>query len=239
MKRSLRGTTKLWGRLCGTAAVALLAMVGSVSQAAIITLADEAYPSPATVFTTDPHVGVVANRGLTTTRELRQSFKNPATIDVRKIVVSFDVNNNTSGLRLRIVEVDDVYASTFTAGNLIHTIDLPALSYSNSTQRTGITLSGSDVFTLPRRDAGTTGYALIISQIDQTVSNTGVWHHSNEAGALDEYLGGRYYTEAAGAQGNGHRDYGLAIAAPEPASLGLVLLAVCGVALVRRSRRSD
>lgn len=236
MNTSLLGTTRL---LVAMTVVALATSFASVSRAGIMTTADEAYPAAPIVFTADPLLHNPANRGLTTDRELRQTFKNPTTFDVRKIVISFDVNDGgASGLRLQFVEVDDVNASTFVAGNLIKTIELPASTYSNTSDRLGISLSGSDIFTLPRRGDGTTGYALIVSQIDQAATNAGTWDHTNVS-ATDIYPNGRYYTESNGSQGNGHRDYGLALATPEPASLGLMLLGLCGWVVARRVRMTN
>jgi hypothetical protein len=211
-------------------AVALLAMsaFASLSHAGIIVTSDQPYGVNKEVFTVDPDLGTKANRGLTTTRELRQSFKNPTTFDVHKIVPSLDINNAATGLLLKFYEVDDVNVTPIVLGTLVHTVTVPAGTYSNSTFRMGFVLTGSDVFTLPQRDAGTTGYAMGISQIDTAGVNAGVWHFANTG--VDNYVNGKFYTES-GAQSSASRDAGLALSsAPEPASVCLIVLGILGAA---------
>jgi hypothetical protein len=231
-------TSKIQRVVNGVAAAAaaslLVVLAAAQSQGGVIVVSDEAYPEIKEVFTVDPHAGTNANRGLTTTRELRQSFKNPTTFDVKKIVVSLDVNNAATGLLLKLYEVDDVNVTPIVLGNLVHTITVPAGTYGNSSQRMGFTLSGDDVFSLPQRDAGTTGYALGISQIDTAGVNAGVWHFANTG--ADNYVDGKFYIET-GAQSSASRDAGVAISSvPEPASVCLMLLGLVGAALRRRGR---
>jgi hypothetical protein len=218
-----------------TIATLSVALATETSVAAIIVESDEAYPGIREVFTVDPHAGVNANRGLTTTRELRQSFKNPTTFDVKKIVVSLDINNAATGLLLKFYEVDDVNVTPIVLGTLVQTLTVPAGTYGNSSQRMGFTLTDADVFSLPQRDAGTTGYALGISQIDTAGVNAGVWHFANTG--VDNYTDGKFYIES-GAQSSATRDAGVAISSvPEPASVGLALLGMWGLAGLWTRRR--
>jgi MYXO-CTERM domain-containing protein len=216
--------------LAGGSAVACL-LLAAASQAGVIATANAPFQPGAEIFTADPYAGANANRGLTTTRELYQTFKNPADLDVKKISLSFRVTNNTTGLQLKFYEVADTTATNIitssSLGNLIHTIQLPAGTYANSSQRLGVELTGSDIFTLPQRDAGTTGYAISISQIDQSgsvVSGNLVYTNSG-----DLYANGKIYQES-GAQSSPSRDAGLSISsAPEPTS---AVFAVLGLAAV-------
>lgn len=220
-------------------AVALLILSGAAltSRAAVIVVSDMPYGTNNEVFTVDPDtVGGKANRGITTTRELRQSFQNPTTFDVRKIVTSLDINNAATGLYLKIYEVDDVNTTNVgnpVNGTLIHTIEVPAGTYGNSTTGMGFLLTGSDVFTLPQRNAGTTGYALGISQIDPEGVNSGVWHFSNAGG--DHYADGKFFVETGG-QSSPSRDGGLALSSvPEPGSVAMLLLGMfAGTYCIRR-----
>lgn len=221
-------------------AVAACWSLAAAARAGVIVTSDAPFKTDAEVFTTDPYAGANANRGLTTTRELWQTFKNPADLDVKKIVLSFRVVNATTGLQLKFYEVADTTASNIitsgSLGALVHTIPLPAGTYTTSSQRLGVTLSDGDVFTLPQRDAGTTGYAISISQLTQPASIvSGNLHYTNTS---DLYPNGKIYQET-GAQSSASRDAGLSItSAPEPTSVVMACLglAVAWVSARRRNR---
>jgi hypothetical protein len=221
-------------------ALLFLSCFASTMPAAIIVVADEEYGLNSEVFTVDPDsVGGKANRGITTTREIRQSFKNPVTFDVKRIVTSLDINNAATGLLLKFYEIADVNTTNIgnpVTGTLFHTITVPAGTYGNSTTGMSFYLTGADVFTLPQRNAGTTGYALGISQIDTAGVNSGVVHFANAGG--DHYTDGKIYTETGG-QSSPSRDAGLALSSlPEPSSAALVMLGLTSVAAASRRRRA-
>lgn len=228
---------KVW-LACAAACLSLAA----VSEAGVIATSNAPFQTTAEVFTVDPFAVTRADRGLTTTRELYQTFKNPTTFDVKKITLSFRVTNATTGLQVKFYEVADVVPASPTniitsgsLGSLIHTIALPAGTYGTSSERLGIELTGSDIFSLPQRDAGTTGYAISISQLTQPASIvSGNFYFSNVA---DLYANGRAYIET-GAQSGSGRDFGVSISsAPEPTSVVIALFGL--VAVWGASRRRN
>jgi hypothetical protein len=228
-------------KVCFACAAACL-LLAAVSEAGVIATANAPFQTTAEVFTVDPFSVTRADRGLTTTRELYQTFKNPTTFDVKKIALSFRVTNATTGLQVKFYEVADVVPASPTniltsgsLGSLIHTIALPAGTYGTSSERLGIELTGSDIFTLPQRDAGTTGYAISISQLTQPAGIvSGNFYFSNVA---DLYANGRAYIESGNQSGSG-RDFGVSISsAPEPTSVVVALLGI--VAVWGASRRRN
>lgn len=241
--------------LAAFAAAAFVMADASVSSASVAASADPDYPAGSEVFTVDPDgrgISGSAGRGLANTRMLRQSFQNPVTFDVRGIILSQDVDNGDFGYEMSFYEVDDVNAETFTPGNLIKTISIPAGAGSiptNSENRLGFSLFGSDIFTLPARgDIGSgdvTGYAIELSNNDPLeAGNVGNIRHTNFTDPdtmvdMDFYPAGKFYTESGGQSGRGHRDIGLALFSdpltiPEPASLVLFSLAGSLMALKRQ-----
>jgi hypothetical protein len=121
-------------------------------------------------------------------------------------------------MTLNLYEIADVNANTWTAGNLVHTITIPIGSLPLTIDFLGINLTGTDVFTLPQRNEGVTGYGLELSQIDTANATTGTWRHSNDG--VDEYTTGKFYIET-GAQSSATRDLGLALSSfEEPVILG-------------------
>jgi hypothetical protein len=200
-------------------AVAALLFVASGAPAAVMVAGDPAtnYGTDPNIFTVDPfapEVTGIADRGITQDRRLRQTFKNPTTFNVGEIIVSFDVTGAPEvGLGLRVYEVDDVNAGSWTAGTLIKEITvfdtLPA-----SDMNMSFALTGGDVFSLPARFAGTTGYGIEISTplADPTSGNPGTLHYTNVSG-MDFYLDGRHYNEGGG--GVSTRDIGLSFLASD------------------------
>jgi hypothetical protein len=189
-------------------AVAVLLAGASAARCAVTTAADPMYPPFPNVFTTDPLAVTNANRGITADRNLRQTFKNPTTIDVGQIVLGFDVNTPAGGMIIDFYEVDDVNAAMWSPGTLVHTITLPDLTVATS-QRLGITLTDADIFELPARFAGTTGYGIELSNADVTTT-IGTWIHTLDG--IDHYPDGVFYTETGEISGSDPtRDVGVAL----------------------------
>jgi hypothetical protein len=197
-------------------AILIVLICASLSQAAVSVQADEAYPAGAEVFTADPQLASPANRALSTTRRLRQSFQTASTFDVKKIVLSLGASSSAGGLLINLFEVENVNAGTFAAGNLIRTITIPVGELPLSTVTTGITLTDSDIFSLPQRNSGTTGYAIELAQVDTANGSTGSFWHTNSGTNL--YAAGRYFIENGTVPSN-VRDFGVALS-----SIGQVLL---------------
>ncbi len=210
-----------WGWVAA-GACAILLIGGSAAHSAINVTGDLAYPVSPDVFTVDPFAVTNANRGIAADRHLRQTFKNPATITVNQIIISFDVTSQPEyGMALSIYEVDDVLASAWTPGNLLKTLTVTD-TLPGSTQRLGFDLTGSDMFELPARFEGATGYGIEISTAAGAASdgNPGVLYFSNDGTPVDYYADGRYYTES-GAASSSYRDVGLSLLgstgpAPDP-----------------------
>jgi hypothetical protein len=191
----------------------MLVLIASGGRADVILSGDPPYPMDAVVFTVDPEGKDTNQRGITGTRNLRQTFQNPVTFDVNQIVVGIDVDAAapTAGLQIRIFEVNDVIAAPWAAGNLVKQFIIPTVPAdlaAASTMRLGITLTGSDIFTLPQRNTGNMGYGIEYSNNDGA-SVFGLLRHTNTSATEDYYLPGRYLTETGG--GNVARDTGLAL----------------------------
>jgi hypothetical protein len=188
----------------------MLLLGSSSARSAITITADPGYPPFPSVFTTDPSLVANGNRGITADRNLRQTLKNPATIDVGQIVLGFDVNLPAGGMIIEFYQVDDVNAAMWTPGALVHTISIPDLTV-NTSQRLGITLTDADVFELPARFAGTTGYGIELSNFNVT-DTIGTWFHTNDS--IDHYPDGVFYIETGGLSGSDPlRDVGVALLA--------------------------
>ena len=222
-----------WAPCLSTAgALVVLLGVASSAQAAVTVTADpvDGYGASPVVFTVNPFDAAIAateraNRGIIADRHLRQTFKNPSTFNVGEINISFDVGTgsvvggpNDTGLKLAFYEVADVLASTWTAGTLIKEVTLQPTLMPGSTQSLRFALTGGDVFTLPQRNAGTTGYGVEVSTPNALASdgNPGVlWFANMDATPGPEtnfYLDGRYYTET-GTGSTAYRDVGLSLLA--------------------------
>jgi hypothetical protein len=208
--------------------------LAAASHATVTATADPAdrYGTSPAVFTIDPFDPAFGgppptgnNRGIANTRRLRQTFKNPAPINVGQINISFDVTGgsavgtvNDTGLRLAFYEVDDVLSGNWTPGALLKEIVLQPGNMPASNQVFRFDLTAGDVFALPQRDAGTTGYGLEISTPNSLASdgNPGlVWFTAPGVAPnpnVDYYAGGRYYTES-GTASSSFRDVGLSLLA--------------------------
>src|SRR3990172_933854 len=211
------GTAALASFRIAVAAAAVLGVAAPQSRANIfVTGGDPPAPPAPLVFTADagpPGTPGTGSRGIDALRRLRQTFKNPTTFDVGQVFLGFDVTSGVGGLTVSIYEVEDVNAGTWTPGNLVHSFqyfnNLPG-----STGRLKFDLTGSDVFSLAARNAGTNGYGLELSNVDN-VSNPGqIVHTSAAAVDPDLYLDGRYYTETGG--GNANRDFGVWLLGSDP-----------------------
>ena len=226
-----RRTMNATARFGITAAVLACAICISIGVRAAVTVTGDPadrYGMTPNVFTLDPFAPLYGgpppagnNRGIANTRHLRQTFKNPTTFNVGQISLSFDVTGgsivgsvNDTGLKLAFFEVDDVLSNNWTAGTLIKEITLQPGNMPVSDQVFRFDLTAGDVFTLPQRDAGTTGYGLEISTPNALSSdgNPGtLWFTAPATPSVDYYAGGRYYTETAAS--SAFRDVGLSLVA--------------------------
>jgi hypothetical protein len=230
------------------ATVSIAVCVAASNASSVKGLGVGEFPSNAQVFTVNPWTAAArANRGLAGERRERQTFKNFTEFEVGQIDISFDVtggnvpdSTNDTGIAVRIFEVDDVNASTWIAGNLVKELIFPD-TLPGSTEGLRFTLTDADVFTLPARFSGTTGYGLEISTPNSlsTDGNPGVWYFTNDAAITDPYPDGSFYRDGTGAAGNreaSRRDLGLAMRVPEPTSVGLVLIGLIGFGMRHRVR---
>ena len=234
----------------GVAGIFVAVFVAASNASSVTGLGVGEFPTYAQVFTVNPWTAAArANRGLAGDRRERQTFKNLTEFEVGQIEISFDVTGgssagsaNDTGIAVRIFEVDDVNAATWTAGNLVKELIFPD-TLPGSTDGLLFTLTGADVFSLPARFAGTTGYGLEISTPNSltTDGNPGVWYFTNDTNVADPYPDGSYYRDAGGAAGNreaDRRDLGLALLVPEPSSVCLAVLGLWGLVGLWRRRRS-
>jgi hypothetical protein len=199
----------------GGLTISILLTAAMAARAEVILQGDPDYPLDAIVFTVDPEGKDTNQRGITGTRNLRQTFQNPVTFDVGQIVMGINVDDAgaaTAGLQIRIYEVADVLA-TWAPGNLVKEFIFPTLPAdlgASSTVRLGLTLTGADIFTLPARNTGNMGYGIEYSNNDG-VNVVGLLRHTSAAAtSQDYYAAGRYLVEGGG--GNANRDTGLALA---------------------------
>ena len=207
------------------------------ARADIILAADPDYPAGAAMFTLDPELYSPAQRGITATRHLRQTFQLGSTIEVAGLVTSVAVGSSgvNAGLVISIYEVADVNASSWSAGTLMHSFAISTNSpLPTTSSRLGFTFTGADIFTLPQRNTGAEGYGLEVSNGDD-VTQLGNWRHSNDG--TNHYPDGVFYNES-GSIPNSARDIGIAlVAVPEP-SVALLMLGGAGlIGFVRRRRR--
>ncbi len=237
---------------CSSLATLLVAVTAATSSASFVTgLGVGEFPSQGQVFTVNPWTAAArANRGVAGSRQEGQTFKNLSQFEVGQIDISFDVTGGNvpdsaadTGLALRIYEVDDVNAATWTAGNLVKELVFPD-TLPGSTEGLRFTLTDSDKFTLPARFAGTSGYGIVVSTPDglSTDGNPGVVYYTNDGTAGDTYLDGAFYRDGTGGLLGGRdldrRDMGVAMRVPEPASICLTLLGMLAAVGLGSRRRS-
>lgn len=204
----------------------LLLVAAARLEADVLLTVDPAYPVAPAVATTDPEAFSPGARGITTTRQLRQTFQLTQSIDVEEIVLSFAASGTDGGLIVRFYEIADVNATTWSPGALVHTLSLDTgVDLPSSVVRLGISLSGGDTFTLPARSAGAIGYGIEISNFDGT-SNIGSLRHSNNG--VDHYVAGKFYTEGGGESGAGERDIGLTLTGTPSSGAGSWYVAPSG-----------
>jgi PEP-CTERM motif len=207
-------------------AVAVLLSVTSAAHASITATGEpgDRYGTTPDVFTVDPFSVDFGgppdnghNSGLTQDRKIHQTFKNPTSINVGQINFSFDVGGGSgtgadnTGIRLAFYEVADVNAGSWTAGTLIKEIVLQPGNMPGSTEVFRLDLTGGNVFNLPQRDAGTTGYGIEFStpNASPTDGNPGtLWFTDRDT---DYYPDGRYYAFTGGSSST--RDIGISLVA--------------------------
>jgi hypothetical protein len=214
LRQSIMTSSRGW---VAAGVCAILLIGASVAHSAITLTGDPELPATPDVFTVDPWSATTQhNRGIVDDRRLRQTFQNPTTMNVEEIYLSFDVTGGLGGLALKFYEVDDVLASDWLPGNLIKTLTISGDLPGNSNWLE-FALTGSDIFELPARSTGTTGYGIEVSNAAYTSDNPGVlWFADDDT---DYYTTGRYYTENGAS--NSTRDVGLALVgstgpAPDP-----------------------
>ena len=178
----------------------------------ITLVADQPYPDPVppVVFTVDPELNGRAARGVSGTRQLRQTFQLTETIDVDELVLSLNLNGTDGGLEIRIYEIADTTATTWIPGALVKTIifdqtvDLPATGTT-----LGVLLTDDDVFRLNGK-VGPEGYGI---ELNNGGGDIGLWTHANSG--TDHYLEGLMFKED-GNISRADRDFGLAVVGEIP-----------------------
>lgn len=233
-------------RFLTAAAVAAIPLLlnSASSQAATLISGSEMDPT-APIFTVDPDGERNSNpaaRGIAEDRNLRQSFfytgSEPLLVDDIRLSLNLESDQQLGGLEMRVYKTADVNSSTFvpTGSPLIDLVvvdaDTPIPSTGDYAQ---IQLDTSDpneqLILGPNR-----GFVFELSNNDDT-TNIAQWRHTN-AGPMDFYADGNFYTESGGQSGDGDRDAGLSMSGtivPEPSSI--LLLAGCGSLMVLRRRR--
>ncbi len=200
---------------CVIACVTLLISAGA-ARAAVTFTADPAVlplPSEADVYTLNPYVDAMSNGGAGVAvtagegqRNLRQTFKLAQDINVGQITISLVGGQQSAGLQLRIYEVDDVLSS-WNPGNLVHE-SIFETTVVDSTNWLQISFTDGSIFSLPARNAGSTGYGIEFSENSGVLGNS-VGELRYNTDTTDYYADGRYLFADGGAPAV--RDIGLII----------------------------
>jgi hypothetical protein len=218
-----------------------LALSNSVHAATIANNA--AWPTLPATETGDVHgdATTYSQRYLKLDRQLRQTFQVGSTFDIGKIYLS-SRNYTGEDFTIKIFEVIDVEAANWSAGAQIgSTITIPMGTAFAGPSNLEITLAAGEQFTLAQRNSGVQGYGMELQTVgtEQALD----WAHAFDNAPTVEFPTttytdysnpGRYYQESGVGQALNY-DMGLAFT-PEPATMSL--LAIGGIALIRRRRRA-
>ncbi|TWT90512.1 hypothetical protein Mal64_09030 [Pseudobythopirellula maris] len=198
-------------------AIATLFMASIAHATVTVTDPTATLPDPmgedVSVYTHNPYDEgkSTAARNIATTgdgqRNLRQTFQLSDTINVGEIILSLHVERPSDGLNLRIYEVEDIAAASWSpSGAPIYQFSFEELI--NTTDWMSIAFSGGDVFTLEQRDTGTQGYGFEFSDAQNANgANLGAIRYNNDG--MDAYAAGSWYPEGGGREAS--RDMGLYI----------------------------
>ncbi|MBI1367496.1 MAG: hypothetical protein GC162_02455 [Planctomycetes bacterium] len=201
-----------------------------------------AFPAAPAFKTFDPNVvGTDAERTITGTRNMPQTFQLASDITIDKIDLLFDGGVTGALARIQIFSVADTnaasiltdYNNAVTNGFLLdQTFNIPTVTYDRATFQTlTLDLTGADEITLAAT-SGTAGYGMTFLSPDGVEVFT--WR-SKTVSSHGPYAGGRFYNDTpAGANGSPTRDYAFALeavavaAVPTPAALpaGLALMSM-------------
>jgi hypothetical protein len=146
-----------------------LILVPQFTHANVGFVSDPTYPSDARLFTTDPESYTPGARDVKDTRLLRQTFQLSRTTEINGIVLSLIANGTDGGIILKFYEVSDINANLWNPGKLVKTITVAAgVDIPSSSARLGLVLTGSDSFSLPKRNLKGQGYGVEISNANGT-----------------------------------------------------------------------
>jgi len=235
MMNTIKRSKSLFSSL--VVALALTFGAGSV-QAAVIAELDVDWPENAPAQTVDAIAAADwSERGVSGTRQLRQTFQSAAAFNVTSIFVGLRAAGTDAfdeSFHLRIFEVEDIQADSWDPGDQLADILVSGWgnSYDEDRQYARIDLSNDDIFSLAARgdmDGGDMqGYGIEF----QSVSGNLLWrlHFTLDA---PSGVAGRLYTDANPSEVLS-RQASIALV-PEPGSLAL-LAAGAGLILLRRRR---
>ena len=210
----------------------ILALLTQVSDAATI-VNNASWPASPDFQTVDANTASPGGRGISGTRQIRQTIQTSSDIDLTHIYLSSS-NYNNEAFTIKFFEVSDVEASSWTAGSQVgSTITVAAAGTTViGPSNLQISLNLAEQFTLSARNSGTQGYGIEIALANTSDPFAFIWQHANDT---TDYITGRYYNESGTAQLS-YRDMGIALVnIPEPGSL-TIFGSLCGLILLRRSR---